>query len=552
MENFKEIELTIGDYLGYIADKHPDNDALVYPFHDIRLNYRQLDKETDRLAKGLMKLGIKKGDHVAVWAHNVPEWVLLLFATAKIGAVLVTVNTLYRTKELEYVLKQSDSVSLFLTDKYKGINYIECVNEVVPSLKESKNINDENFPFLKSVVYFGNDKIEGMHNFNELYELGDKVDDAELETIEKTLDRHEIINMQYTSGTTGFPKGVMLSHYNILNNAYAIGVLMEFTDKDRLCIPVPFFHCFGLVLGILVCLGHGASMIPVEAFNPVEVLATIEKEKCTGVHGVPTMFISMLNLLQEKDYDISHLRTGIMAGSPCPVEVMRQVIDKMNMTDITIVYGQTEASPGMTQTRVNDPIEKRVETVGQALPGVEVKVVDPETMEDCPPNVQGEIWGRGYNVMLGYYKMEDATNTAKTEDGWVRTGDLGVMDEEGYFRITGRIKDMIIRGGENIYPREIEEFLYTHEDIEDVQVVGVPDKKYGEEVMAFVRIREGASGMNKNDIKEFCKGKIADYKIPRYIEFVDSYPMTASGKIQKFKLRDIGSELIEKTGSDIY
>lgn len=539
----------MGDYLSDMAKKQPDIEAVVYHYEGVRLTYKELDEATDKIAKGLIQIGIKKGDHVSMWAPNVPEWILLLFATAKMGAVLVTVNTLYRSAELEYLLRQSDTTTLVLVNGYKGIDYVETLHDVLPELKEhpeEKEINSDKLPMLKKIIFVGENKPNGTMSFDDLYLLGQNVSDEHLETVKKGLDRHDIINMQYTSGTTGFPKGVMLSHFNILNNAYAIGQCMNFTNQDRLCIPVPFFHCFGLVLSILVCLTHGSTMVPVESFNPVHVLETIDKEKCTAVHGVPTMFISMLQTLDGKDYDISHLRTGIMAGSPCPVDTMKSVIEKMNMSEITIVYGQTEASPGMTQTRATDPIEKRVETVGTELPGAEIKIVDPETGEDCPANVSGELWGRGYNVMRGYYKMEEATKAAFTHDGWLKTGDLALKTEDGYYKITGRIKDMIIRGGENIYPREIEEYLYGHPEIEDVQVVGIPDKKYGEEVMAFIKLRNKKNTHLTDDIKLFCKGKIADYKIPKHIHFVEEFPMTASGKIQKFKLRDIGTEIVSE------
>ncbi|KAA0258040.1 AMP-binding protein [Deferribacter autotrophicus] len=544
MEKFNFIKQTIGEYLKNIANKYPDNEAVVYPFREIRLTYKELDNLTDKLAYALLKLGVKKGDHVAIWAHNVPEWIYLLFATAKIGAVLVTVNTLYRERELEYLLQQSDSKYLFLVEKYRTLDYAKTLYNIYPELAEGKK--SEKFPFLEKVVMIDDKKFPGMINFNELYNMGESFDKDELEKVMNTLHYDDVINMQYTSGTTGFPKGVMLTHYNILNNAYAIGMIMKFTDKDRLCIPVPFFHCFGLVLSILVCLTHGATMVPVEYFNPIEVLKTVEKEKCTALHGVPTMFISELQVLEYENFDISSLRTGIMAGSPCPVEVMKKVMDVMNMKEITIVYGQTEASPGITQTRVNDDVEKRVSTVGRELPGVEVKIVDPTTGKECPPNVAGELCARGYNVMKGYYKMEEATKQAIDSEGWLHTGDLALKTEDGYYVITGRIKDMIIRGGENIYPKEIEDFLYTYEPIEDVQIVGVPDKKYGEEVMAFIKIKEKYRGkVTPEDIREFCKGKIADYKIPKYIEFVDEYPMTASGKIQKFKLREIGAKKLQ-------
>ncbi|WP_275045653.1 AMP-binding protein [Flexistipes sinusarabici] len=531
----------MGGLLEEIAKNYPENDALVYPFRNLRLTYKELDKETDKLAKGLVKLGMKKGDHIAVWAHNIPEWVLLLYATAKIGAVLVTVNTLYRSRELSYILKQSDAKMLFLVEGFKMQNYVETVYDILPELKETSDqeLNFEEYPFLKRVVFIGDRKHTGMFDYYNLYKIGEDISDAQLKAKKDECSYQDVINMQYTSGTTGFPKGVMLTHHNLLNNAYAIGQCMRFSDKDRLCIPVPFFHCFGLVLSILVCQTHGAAMIPVESFNPLEVLKSVEREKCTALHGVPTMFISELQLLEKENFDLSHLRTGIMAGSTCPIEVMRKVIDKMNMTDITIVYGQTESSPGITQTRVDDDIDVRVSTVGRELPGIEAKIVDPETGRECAPGVQGEMCARGYNVMKGYYKMPEATAKAIDNEGWLHTGDLAVKTEEGNYVITGRIKDMIIRGGENIYPREIEEFLYTHPAVEDVQIVGVPDKKYGEEIMAFVKIyEEYEDKIKEKDIMEYCKEQIADYKVPRYVEFVSEYPMTASGKIQKYKLRE--------------
>nr|WP_303700484.1 AMP-binding protein [Flexistipes sinusarabici] len=421
MEGFSEIKQTMGGLLEEIAKNYPENDALVYPFRNLRLTYKELDKETDKLAKGLVKLGVKKGDHIAVWAHNIPEWVLLLYATAKIGAVLVTVNTFYRSRELSYILKQSDAKMLFLVEGFKMQNYVETVYDILPQLKEcnGQELNSEEYPYLKRVVFIGERKHSGMFDYHNLYKIGEEISDAQLKAKKDECSYHDVINMQCTSGTTGFPKGVMLTHHNLLNNAYAIGQCMRFTDKDRLCIPVPFFHCFGLVLSILVCQTHGAAMVPVESFNPLEVLKSVEREKCTALHGVPTMFISELQLLEKEHFDLSHLRTGIMAGSTCPIEVMRRVIDKMNLSDITIVYGQTESSPGITQTRVDDDIDVRVSTVGRELPGIETKIVDPETGIECAPGFQGEMCARGYNVMKGYYKMPEATAKAIDSEGWL-------------------------------------------------------------------------------------------------------------------------------------
>jgi fatty-acyl-CoA synthase len=492
------------------------------------------------VAKGLLKLGVKKGDHVSIWAYNVPEWVILQFATAKIGAVLVTINTSYKSAELEYILNQSDSSTLFLVKSFKDTDYVQTLYSVVPELETAPlgNLSSARLPFLKRVVFIGENTPAGMYGFDAIREAGQTVPDADLEAVEKTLDCHEVINMQYTSGTTGFPKGVMLTHYNVINNGFNIGECMKFTEKDRLCIPVPFFHCFGCVLGVMACVTHGSTMVPVEIFDPLKVLQTIEKERCTAVHGVPTMFIAELEHPEFARFDLTSLRSGIMAGSNCPIEVMKKVINQMHAGEITIAYGQTESSPVITQTRTDDPIELRVATVGRALPDVEVKIVDIETGATLPPGKQGELCTRGYLVMKGYYKMPDETGKAIDKEGWLHTGDLAVMDENGYCKITGRIKNMIIRGGENIYPREIEEFLYTHPKISDIQVYGVPDRKYGEQVMAAIVLKKGVE-MTEEEVREYCRGKIANYKIPKYVRFVDSYPMTASGKIQKFKLREM-------------
>lgn len=534
------LHFTVGGILEEMARRFPDNDALVYPDRQLRYSYQQFDALCDRIAKGLLAMGVKKGDHLSVWATNVPEWVILQFATAKIGAVLVTVNTSYKSSELDYVLKQSDSTMLFLVDGFKDTNYIDTCYDVVAELKSAAGgeLNCAELPYLKNVVYIGEGTPEGMSNFSAIEALADQVSDDELAAVKATLDEHEVINMQYTSGTTGFPKGVMLTHHNIVNNGFNIGECMRFTELDRLCIPVPFFHCFGCVLGVLACVTHGSTMVPVETFTAEAVLKTVAAEKCTALHGVPTMFIAELEHPSFEQYDLTSLRTGIMAGSPCPIEVMKRVIRDMNISEITIAYGQTEASPVITQTRTDDPVELRVATVGRALPDVEVKVVDIETGETLPAGKQGELCGRGYLVMKGYYKMPEATAAAIDEDGWLHTGDLAVMDENGYCKITGRIKNMIIRGGENIYPREIEEFLYTHPLVSDVQVYGVPDRKFGEQVMAAIKVKDGCT-LSEEEVKAFCNGRIANYKIPRYVKLVDEYPMTASGKIQKFKLREM-------------
>lgn len=542
---------TVGGILEEMARRFPENDALVYPDRGLRYSYAQFNALCDRVAKGLLAMGVKKGDHLSIWATNVPEWVVLQFASAKMGAVLVTVNTSYKSNELKYILQQSDSSMLFLVSGFKDTDYVETTYDVVPELKDSTpgELSCAELACLKSVVYIGDTTPAGMTNFASIEKLGETITDAELEAVKGTLDEQEVINMQYTSGTTGFPKGVMLSHHNIVNNGFNIGECMLFSEQDRLCIPVPFFHCFGCVLGVLACVTHGSTMVPVETFTPEAVLRTVAAEKCTALHGVPTMFIAELEFPGFDQYDLTSLRTGIMAGSPCPIEVMKRVIRDMHASEITIAYGQTEASPVITQTRTDDPIELRVSTVGRALPDVEVKIVDIETGEALPAGKQGELCCRGYLVMKGYYKMPEATDKAVDGDKWLHTGDLAVMDENGYCKITGRIKNMIIRGGENIYPREIEEFLYTHPAVSDVQVYGVPDRKFGEQVMAAIKVKDGVT-LSEDEVKAFCKGRIANYKIPYYIKFVDEYPMTASGKIQKFKLREMAIKDLQLEEAD--
>jgi len=536
----RQLEFTVGGLMDHMAGRFPDNDALVSVERGVSHTYREFNEVCRDVAKGLLRMGVKKGDHVSIWANNVPEWVILQFATAKIGAVLVTINTSYKSAELEYILEQSDSSTLFLVKSFKGTDYPETLYSVAPELRDAAPgmLRSEKLPYLRNVVFIGEETPAGMLNFSVIKEMGAAVSDCELAAVEASLDCHETINMQYTSGTTGFPKGVMLTHYNVVNNGFAIGECMKFTEKDRLCIPVPFFHCFGCVLGVMACVTHGSTMVPVETFDPLKVLQTIEKERCTAVHGVPTMFIAELEHPEFSKFDLTSMRTGIMAGSVCPIEVMKRAVNDMHVTEITSVYGQTESSPGITQTRTEDSIELRVATVGRALPGAEVKIIDIETGATLPPGKQGELCARGYMVMKGYYKMPEETAKVIDADGWLHTGDLAVMDENGYCKITGRIKQMIIRGGENIYPREIEEFLYTHPKISDVQVYGVPDRKYGEQVMAAIVLKKGVE-MTADEVRDFCRGKIANYKNPKYVKFVDSYPMTASGKIQKFKLREM-------------
>ncbi|MGQ8882772.1 AMP-binding protein [Bacillus paralicheniformis] len=533
------LHLTIGKLLEKTAANAPDHEAVVYPDRRLRYTYRQFDQLCRKVAKGLMALGIEKGGHVAIWASNTPEWLTAQFASAKTGAVLVTVNTNYQLSELEYVLKQSDATTLILMESYRGTSYIDILYKLIPELKESEpgKLASERLPFLKNIILMGDKRHPGMYLWDDILKLSGSVSEKALDHRMERLKEHDVINMQYTSGTTGFPKGVMLTHSNLANNAANIAECMNLSRKDRMCIPVPFFHCFGCVLGTLACVTAGATMVPVQEFNPKGVLSAVETEKCTALHGVPTMFIAELNDQDFASYDLSSLRTGIMAGSNCPIEVMKKVINNMGMSEITIAYGQTEASPVITQTRVNDSLKRRVETVGRALPNVEVKITEPGTNQEVARGVQGELCTRGYHVMKGYYKNSEDTAAVIDEDGFLHTGDLAVMDEEGYCRITGRLKDMIIRGGENIYPREIEEFLYKHPNILDVQIVGVPDETFGEEISAWIKLKSGAS-MTADELKEYCKGKIARYKIPRYIAFVEEFPMTASGKVQKFKLRE--------------
>lgn len=535
---------TIGDYLDKIAAKYPETEALVSNERDFRVNYQEFNELCRTVAKGFMAMGIKKGDHIAIWATNYPEWVLAQFATAKMGAVLVTVNTNYKIFELEFLLRQSDSQTLIMNRGFKDSDYVKIINELCPELAtaEPGELKSERLPYLKNLIYLDEDTPAGMFNWQYLYELAEQISDEELDERQASLEKDDVINMQYTSGTTGFPKGVMLTHYNILNNGKSIGDYMKLTEKDRVLIHVPLFHCFGCVLGTMACVTHGSTMVLLNHFNPIRAMETIQKEKCTGVHGVPTMFIAMLENENFKNYDFSTLRTGIMAGSPCPIKTMRQTVVEMGMRDVTIVYGQTEASPGCTMTSVDDSLEHRVSTVGRVMPHIEAKVVDPETGEELPPNTNGEFVVRGYNIMKGYYKLPEATAQAIDEDGWLYTGDIASMDEDGYYKITGRIKDMIIRGGENIYPKEIEEGLRTNEAVFDVQVIGVPSKVYGEEIMACVILKEGYS-QTEEEIKEYVLNLMARHKVPKYVWFIDEFPMTASGKIKKFELKD---QAIEK------
>ncbi len=487
---------------------------------------------------------MQRGEKVAIWATNVPHWVTLMFAAARIGAVLLTVNTSYREKELEYMLRHSGCENFFITDGYRDHDYIQTLNAVLPELRlhARGQMKSAALPQLKRIMFLGMEKHRGMYSLSELLSMAAMVSDEEYAARKAEVQPHDVVNMQYTSGTTGFPKGVMLTHVNIVNNGYWIGRHQNLSPKDRICLPVPLFHCFGCVLGVMAFVNHGATMVILETFNPVQVLTAIETERCTGLYGVPTMFLSVLEHRVFPKFDLSSLRTGIMAGSVCPEPLMRRVVEQLHMKEITICYGLTEGSPVMTQTHADEDFHRRVSTVGRAMPGIEVRVADPETMETMPTGQSGEVVCRGYNGMKGYYNMPEATAATITPDGWLRSGDLGVMDEDGYLVITGRIKDMIIRGGENIYPREIEEFLSGMDGVMDVQVVGVPSRRYGEEVGAFIIPKTGA-GIGPEDVRDFCRGHIAWHKVPRYIAIVEHFPLTASGKIQKYKLREAAAEL---------
>ena len=543
------LEYTLSSLLREQTQKNPSQEFMVYADRDLRFTYKEFDSRVDDMARGLLAIGVKKGDHVGIWATNVPDWLTYMFAAARIGAVTVTVNTSYKLHELEYLVHQSDISTLCLSDGMKDSNYVSMIKELIPEIDEFERgcLKAKKFPVLKNVVFMGPEKFRGMFSTPELLLLGQHVDIDEVLSIEKTLTTHEVINMQYTSGTTGFPKGVMLSHHNIINNGFTIGECMKYTSKERVCLPVPLFHCFGIVLGVMAVLSHGATHVMLEAFDPLVVLASVHKEKCTALYGVPTMFIAELNHPMFSMFDMSSLRTGIMAGSLCPIDLMKQVMAKMNLTEITSVYGLTETSPGMTQSRTDDPMEIRATTVGKELLGIEVKVINPDTGKECAVGEQGEMCCRGYNVMKGYYKMPEATAEIIDKDGFLHSGDLGTKDEQGFFRITGRIKDMIIRGGENIYPREIEEFLRVMPQIKDIQVAGVSDKRLGEITGAFIILKDGET-LTEQDVLEYCRGKIAKYKTPQLVMFVDAFPMTGSGKIQKFKLGEIGAEYRKSIG----
>ncbi|MGB4582005.1 MAG: AMP-binding protein [Coriobacteriia bacterium] len=546
-------DLPLGQYFEMQVAKHAGNDFIVYPDRDLRWTYRQFDERVDQLAKGLLAVGIGKGDHVGVWARNIPDWLTLCFATAKIGAVLVTVNPVYKAHELAYVLKQSDMKALAIIDSFRDVDYIEIIRQLVPEAARQQrgHLESAEFPRLKSLLYMGPEKHRGFYSMPELLVLGENMPGEPLRELTASLGAGDVVNMQYTSGTTGFPKGVMLTSRNIVNNGFYIGERQAFTPADRVCLPVPYFHCFGIVLGVMAILTHGATVVGVEQFDPLLVLAAVQKERATALYGVPTMFIAELNHPMFDMFDLTSLRTGIMAGSPCPVETMKQVIDRMHASELTICYGLTETSPVFTQTTTEDTLERKCETIGRQHDQVDVRVIDPETGAACPPGVPGELCCRGYNVMKGYYNMPEATSAAIDAAGYLHSGDIGTIDEDGYYRITGRIKDMIIRGGENIYPREIEEFLYTMEGVEDAQVVGVPDAKYGEVAGAFVR-RSAGSDITEADVQEYARARMARYKAPKHVFFVEQFPLTASGKIQKYKLREMAAEALGLTEMKVF
>ncbi len=552
-----DLKMTIGDLLNRQADRFGDRDALVHVDWDLRYTWSQFREECESIARGLMALGINKGDHVALWATNYPEWVIAQFATAQIGAVLVTVNPAYRTHELEYLLSQSDAAALMLIGNFRTSDYVGMLQEVAPELAHSSpgQLRSDKFPVLRNVIYIpphdgtSTAPPSGMFSWHDLRGLGGEITPEALAQRQADCHPDDVICILYTSGTTGNPKGVMLTHHNLVANATYTKEGLLFTEEDRLCIPVPFYHCFGSVLGTLCCATAAAAMVvPSEYFEPEKALVAVEKERCTAIHGVPTMFIAELEHANFDQFDLGSLRTGIMAGSPCPIEVMRQVIDRMGCREMTVGYGLTEAAPIITLTRSDDAIERRVSTVGTAVPYVEVKIVDPDTGEEVPVGEQGELCSRSFMNMKGYYKMPEATEAAIDADSWLHTGDLATVDADGYFKITGRSKDMIIRGGENVYPREVEEFLYTNPKVADVQVIGVPDQRFGEEIMAWVSLRAGQEA-TEEEIMDFCRGRIAHYKVPRYVKFVSEFPMTVTGKIQKYVMREVSIQELQLEGA---
>jgi fatty-acyl-CoA synthase len=540
------IDETIGQRLAKTVEKFPQRDALIVRHQGIHWTYAEYAEQIEKLATGLLALGIEPGERVGIWAPNCYEWCVTQFATARIGAILVNVNPAYRVFELEYALNKSGCKAIITAESFKSSRYVEMLQELAPELAhcEPGRLESKTLPHLETVIRMGDVKTPGMLNYTDVRELGGETEKAKLAEVEAGLSPRDVINIQFTSGTTGAPKGAALTHHNILNNGNQVARGMRFSEQDRLVIPVPMYHCFGMVLGKLACISTGAAAIfPGDAFDPIQVLEAVQAERATALHGVPTMFIAELEHPEFDHFDLSTLRTGIMAGAPCPVEVMKKVINRMNMAEVLIAYGQTECSPVNHMTLADDPIEKRVESVGHAVPHIEVKIID-EDGEIVPIGERGDICSRGYAVMEGYWGDPERTAETVDEDGWLHSGDLGVMDEEGYVQVVGRLKDMIIRGGENIYPREIEEFLFTHPKIQDAKIIGVPDEKFGEEVCAWVQLKEGEA-LSEEEIRAFCKKNIAYFKVPRYIRLVKEFPMTVTGKIQKFKMREVMMQELE-------
>ena len=551
LDDLQLIDATLGGLLEQWARELPGHDFLVYPDRGLRLSYAEFNDRVDRMAKGLLELGVKRDDKVGMWARNVPDWLTMMFACGKIGAILVTVNTSYKIKEVEFIMENADIHTMCMVNGYRDTDYVQIMYELVPELKTMQRgtLRSARFPELRNVIYIGQEKQRGMYNTAELLLMGSHLPDNDLLEAGKSITTHDVTMMQYTSGTTGFPKGVLLSHHNILNCGLGTGTAMEFTSADRLLTCVPLFHCFGCVLALCATITHGSTMVMVEDFDPLRVLAAIDKERCTMLYGVPTMFIAELNHPMFGMFDYSSLRSGIMAGAVCPIETMIEVRERMNCQLIS-VYGMTETSPGMTVSRLTDSAEVRATTVGRPFPHVDVKILDPETNEELPVGTPGEVCCKGYNLMKGYYKNPEATASIIDTNGYLHSGDLGVKDENGNYRITGRIKDLIIRGGENISPREIEDFLFRMPQIKGVEVAGIPSPKYGEQVGAFITLKEGQS-LTEEEVQLFCRGQIARYKIPKYVFFVEDFPMTASGKIQKYRLRDLGAQLLEEAGIEV-
>ena len=540
------IDLTFPQVLDVVADAFPDQYAFRYTELDYTRTYAEFRDDVDTFARALISMGVKRGSHVSIWSTNVPAWFITFWAATKIGAILVTVNTAYKIHEAEYLLRQSDTHTLVLADGYKDSDYIGIINELCPELAvlpKGEQLHAKHLPFLRNVITIDSEH-PGCWSWENAMQQAEQTPVEVVYRYAAAIDKNDVCNIQYTSGTTGFPKGVMLTHYNVVNNGKNIGDCMELSTADQMLIHVPMFHCFGMVLSMTACMTHGSAMTPMPAYSPRLSLAAFNKEKITAMNGVPTMFIAMMEHADFEKTDFSHMRTGIMAGSPCPIKVMQDVVDKMGMDEITIVFGQTESSPGCTQSRIDDSIDLRVNTVGRPLPGVECRIVDPESNKECDPGVVGEFVARGYNIMKGYYKMPAATAAAIDEDGWLHTGDLAVCDATGYYKITGRIKDMIIRGGENIYPKEIEDFIYTHPKVSDAQVIGVPSEQYGEEIMACIILKEGET-MTEDEMKDYVKSHMAKHKTPSYVAFMDSFPMNVAGKILKYKMRENAVEALK-------